>query len=443
MKTKVTYCCSNCGREEYNWLGQCPDCKAWNTFLKHDKKDDLDKNSSFKKAKPIKLADVEIKNNFFMKTKMSELDRVLGGGIAVSASILIGGEPGIGKSTLLLQIALAFAKKRKILYVSGEENESQIKIRTKRLKSESDDLILFCENKLENIILEMERVTYDLVIVDSIQTIYSDAVSSPIESVMQLRHCTSVLNDFIKGSVSSLVLAAHVTKDGNIAGPKVLEHIVDVVLYLQRSEFDLRFLKAYKNRFASSEEIGIFCMTEHGLEDVKDTNNFFLTVRDKINPPGVIIVPIYEGSRVLLVEIQVLCTSSNSGLKIYSDKIDSRRVARVAAILEEHVGILFSNKEIFVNVAGGIKVYDVASDLALAMALFSARSGLEIDSKTSFIAELSLSGELKQIRHFSRRKQALEDIGFKRIYSAKDSKNEDDKHSFFTLKELVLDLKKI
>ena len=455
MKNKMIYICSNCSREEYNWLGQCPECKSWSSF--EEKSILIKKQKNFtdervrKEASPISIKNVELKNNFFIKSHIEELDRVLGGGIAMSASILIGGEPGIGKSTLLLQVAGNMAKRRRVLYVSGEENESQIKVRAKRLKVDSQDIILLCESGLEIIMDELNKRTYELIIIDSVQTMFSIELENSAGSITQIRHCTAVLNDFVKSNASSLMMVAHVNKDGLIAGPKVLEHVVDVVLYFEDSNVDIRYLRSPKNRFGTTDELGIFYMTANGLQELRNPSEFFLTLREeKKNPSGVVVVPIYEGSRVLLLEIQVLCIKAKNGFKIYSDKIDQRKIARIIAILEKHTGLNFSDYEVFVNIAGGIKSSDVGADLGLAIAIFSARTQIEIDSRISFAAELSLSGELKQVRQLMKRKTALFDMGFKKLYvsksklkinEGKNSKGKNIEIELSTIKEVIESLK--
>jgi DNA repair protein RadA/Sms len=346
-----------------------------------------------------------------------ELDRVLGGGIMKRSAVLVGGEPGIGKSTLLLQIAAAAETRGRVLYISGEESAGQIRMRADRLElgDRSSRIEVGCSGRLEDINSLLDSVKPVIVLADSAQTLYSTGAGAP-GTVNQMKYCTWELISWVKDHDAALFLTAHVTKEGIIAGPKTLEHMVDTVLYFEGSEAnggESRFLRASKNRFGSVDEIGIFTMGERGLVPVEDASRLFLVRREGELPPGVAAAAVLEGSRSLLVEIQALTVNAKSGMsRVYSDRIDSGRVSRVAAALEKYLGVRLSDQDIYVNVAGGIRIAEVGVELALGCAVYSARTGLALPGGLAIAGELSLTGEIRPLRRMAGRLRAAGALGF-------------------------------
>ena len=413
MKEKVVYVCRSCGHREPRWLGRCPDCGSWNTFSPSSS---AQENRSDPKRSSVPLTSIKKEDRTRLDTGDEETNRVLGGGLIRGSSILIGGEPGIGKSTLMLQMAARLAGPSRILYVSGEESAGQIRMRADRLGVESDRIEVLCETNLESILQISGQVKPTLLIIDSIQTITTQGIEGAPGSVSQLRYCTQQLNEYIKEWGVALFLVGHVTKEGTIAGPKLIEHIVDTVLYFEQTGTDIRLLRAVKNRFGPTDEIGIFQMTGKGLTAVPNPATLFWEHREEDLPVGMTIAPVYEGTRVLLVEIQSLVVPAKGGIsRVFSDRVDSRRVARMAAVLEKHVKLRFSDLDIYVNVAGGIRIDEVAIDLAVATALYSAKTNLPLPSLTAVAGEVSLAGEVRGIPHLDRRLRAAGDLGFARF----------------------------
>ena len=359
-----------------------------------------------------------------IKSGIMELDRVLGGGIMKRSAILVGGEPGIGKSTLLLQVAAAADTKGRVLYVSGEESAGQLKMRSDRLgmgastEKYNDRIEIFCSGNLEEIQTIIEAVKPVLIMVDSAQTLFSTEAGLAAGTVNQMKYCALELVSWIKEHDAALFLTAHVTKDGFISGPKSLEHMVDTVLYFEDSAQtanggDTRFLRATKNRFGSVDEIGIFSMGEKGLSTVEDPSLLFLVRREGELPPGIGTAAVLEGSRTLLVEIQALTVPAKGAIsRVFSDRIDSARVSRVAAVLEKHLGLRLSDQDIYINVAGGIRITEVGVELALACALYSARKGIPVPTKTAIAGELSLAGEVRPLRRLSGRIKTARSLSY-------------------------------
>lgn len=426
MKQKKTgatfFRCSACGYSQPRWLGRCPACGEWNSFEETSGDADGSRDVSAGSARAIPLSVVESGSGIRMSTGIHELDVVLGGGAMRRSAVLFGGEPGIGKSTLLLQAAACASVPEKkdgayrVLYVSGEESPGQIKARASRLNTDSDKIELLCTCLLSDITRALEEINPAFVIIDSIQTIFSPQAGAVPGTVNQLKFCAQELVSWVKERDSVLFLVAHVTKDGSIAGPKTLEHLVDTVISFERSGDDVRFLRAYKNRFGSVDELGIFQMTEKGLVTVEDPSSIFITRRDGTLPPGIAVAPVFEGSRVFLVEIQALTVAAKSSVtRVFSDKIESARVSRIAAVLEKRAGVQFSDQDIYVNVAGGVRLTESAVDLALAAALYSARTDISVPEATSFIGEISLAGEVRPVPKLKQRIKAAESLGFSRI----------------------------
>ncbi len=428
----IVYKCANCGYTQPRWLGRCPECGEWNSLEECI----IDRNAvtpagrgsiAATKAKPVPLASVHADETARLITGIAEFDRVLGGGASRHSAILIGGEPGIGKSTLLIQAAASVAQKntsqaaQRILYVSGEESAAQIKERAARLKLKSGAIEVLCTMRLEDILDALDSLNPLFVIIDSIQTVYSAEAGLIPGTVNQLKYSANELISWVKERESVLVMTAHVTKDGNIAGPKTLEHMVDTVISFERNADDVRFLHAQKNRFGSVDELGIFLMTEKGLESAEAPATMFLSERSGVQPAGVACTAVFEGNRVFMVEIQALTAPAKSAVsRVYSDKIDGARVSRVAAILEKRIGIKFAEQDIYVNVAGGIRLTESAIDGALAAAIYSARTDIALPAGTAIIGELSLAGELRAVPKIKNRAKAAESLGFTRIFAPDD-----------------------
>ena len=372
------------------------------------------------RAKPVPLASVNPLEGTRISTGIAEFDRVLGGGAMKRSAVLIGGEPGIGKSTLLLQTAAQLAASKSagsILYVSGEESAAQIRARADRLgltdSVRGGGLDLLCTTHLADIEDALNTMNPGFVVVDSIQTVYSPDAGIVPGTVNQLKYCANELIGWVKERDSVLVITAHVTKEGAIAGPKSLEHIVDAVISFERNQEQVRFLRAQKNRFGSVDELGIFAMTETGLIPVEDPSTLFITRRSGQLPAGVASVPVFEGSRVFLVEIQALTVPAKASItRVYSDKIDSARVSRVAAVLEKRAGLRFSDQDIYINVAGGVRLTESAIDGALAAALYSARTDLPLPENAAIVGELSLAGEIRPVNRIKQRSKAASGLGY-------------------------------
>jgi DNA repair protein RadA/Sms len=419
MKTKTVFSCSSCGYQSPKWLGRCPDCSSWNSFTEEDYISDTAKikeRSALYKDGPVLLRDVEIDETSRVKTGISELDRVLGGGIVAGSVILIGGDPGIGKSTISLQISNQLAKQgRVVLYISGEESVAQTKLRAKRLEpAAGEGLYIVNQTDLSFIIEYINKIKPELVIIDSIQVMFDPAISSSAGSVSQVRECTGMLTQLAKTTRTPVFIIGHVTKEGSIAGPKVLEHIVDTVLYFEGDRFSMyRILRAVKNRFGSTNEIGVFEMGQAGLKEVSNPSEIFLSERPK-DVSGSAVVSILEGSRPLLVEIQALVSKSGFG---YAQRrvqgFDYNRLSLLVAVLERRIGLALETEDIFVNAAGGIKIEDPAADLAVALAIASSLRNQRIPAEMVALGEVGLAGEVRSISQAALRINEAEKLGFK------------------------------
>ena len=405
-------------------MGRCTECGEWNSFVETAvSKVDGRARAAGEAPQSLPLSSVDPLEGIRIKSGITELDRVLGGGIMKRSAILIGGEPGIGKSTLLLQAAAAVSDpqssiKGRILFVSGEESAGQVKMRSDRLGLNADRIEIFCSGNLEEIQTIIEKVKPVLIMIDSAQTLFSAEAGSSPGTVNQMKFCSWELVSWIKEHDSALFLSAHVTKDGQISGPKSLEHLVDTVLYFEDStqasnDGSTRFLRAVKNRFGSTEEIGIFTMGEKGLSTVEDPSLLFLVRREGDLPPGITTAAVLEGSRTLLVEIQALTVPAKGAVsRVFSDRIDHARVSRVAAVIEKHLGLRLSDQDIYVNIAGGIRITETGAELALACALYSARTGIPAPVKTAIAGELSIAGEVRPLRRLSGRIKTARNLGF-------------------------------
>ena len=425
--------CNKCGYTQARWLGRCPECGEWNTFEEVTINQDYSAaersiaEKFVKEAHSVPLDAIEANDAVRLSTGIAEFDRVLGGGAVKRSAILIGGEPGIGKSTLLLQAASASSSGsiKKVLYVSGEESGGQIRSRADRLNLPLKNIELLCTCRLEDVERVLNKVNPVFVIIDSIQTMYSADAGAVPGTINQLKLCAHELVSWVKERDSVLFLTAHVTKDGNIAGPKVLEHLVDTVISFERTEDDVRFLRALKNRFGSVDELGIFSMDESGLKAIDDPSSLFITNRTGPLPAGSAAVPVCEGSRVFMVEIQALTVPAKGAVtRVFSDKIDSARVSRIAAVLEKRIGLQFSDQDIYVNVAGGIRLKEPAADLAIALALYSARANISAQKEGAYIGELSLAGEIRSVKKLKQRIKTAQSMGFTKVVSPPPSDSE-------------------
>lgn len=427
-KKALEYICSTCGHTEAKWVGRCSECQSWNSFVEQAITPSGAKGASLGRgiggvgkgkgvAKVTTLEGVSATEESRISSGIVEVDYVLGGGLVAGAAVLIGGEPGIGKSTLMLQIA---HRKQQlggsVLYISGEESETQLKLRSLRLGIPGEGIDLLCETSLEVILSVLAQRQPELIIIDSVQTLVSLEVGSIPGTVNQIKFCAYDLIDFCKERNIPLLFTAHVTKEGQIAGPKVLEHMVDTVLYFEQGEGDLRVLRTTKNRFGASDESCFFLMKKEGLQEVADPSSLFLTHREGAIPDGITACPVFEGSRAFAVEIQALTTPAKGAVsRTFSDKIDSQRVSRIAAVLEKMLKLRFSDQDLYINVAGGIRLTDPCIDLSIAAALYSARTGLVIDGKRLFCGEVSLAGELRSITQLERRIRAAQKAGFETL----------------------------
>lgn len=416
-KLITQYVCTSCGRNEPKWMGKCPTCGQWNTYEEEtitcDTKTVNNINNIQISSQVLNLSDVSVSKTIRIDTSLKELNRVLGGGLMSGSSVLLGGEPGIGKSTLVLQLA-CLGKLKNVLYISGEEGASQVKLRSNRLNLDTSKVKIYCGSQIESIMDLMHKEKPELVIIDSLQTLSSGDSVSLSGSVNQLKICATALTHTAKSLGCSIIFIGHVTKDGTIAGPKMVEHIVDTVLYFEASDQGVRIIRAAKNRYGSVDEIGLFIMGEKGLVEVEDPTRFFISHRAKgYLAPGISYTAIFEGTRTFLVEIQALVIESKSGYRhIYSDKIDTARVSRIAAVLEKHASVQLSYTDIYINVAGGVKLSEVSIDLALALAIYSAATGKALDPSIVFIGEVSLAGEVRNVGFLDKRLKASKALGF-------------------------------
>ena len=416
-KLKTAYYCQNCGTQFPQWHGQCKNCGAWNTLVEEIVEKSAPKNALDKKKNHIiNIIEVETSEEPRIRTISEELNRVLGGGIVLGSVILIGGEPGIGKSTLLLQLALKM--KKKILYVSGEESASQIKMRADRLTDlQNPNCFLFTEVSVEKIIHEAKKLQPDLMIVDSIQTLHSQLLESSPGTVSQIRECSNELIKFAKENNTPIILVGHITKDGQIAGPKVLEHMVDVVLNFDGDRNHLfRLLRANKNRFGSTSEIGIYEMISQGLKEIKNPSEILITKKFEELSGNAIAVTL-EGNRPMLLEIQALVSTAVYGTPQRScTGFDSKRLNMLLAVLEKRAGFQLGAKDVFLNITGGIKTDDPALDLAVIASILSSNDDIAISEKYCFAGEIGLSGEIRPVPQIEQRICEAEKLGYDKIF---------------------------
>lgn len=412
---KTVFFCQNCGHEETKWLGQCPMCKEWNTFV--EEKVTVAKTAAVKERqdqKVVPLSQVQMEAEERISTNIKELDRVLGGGIVPGSLILVGGDPGIGKSTLLLQVCRELAQtEKKVLYISGEESLRQIKLRAQRMGEFTEHLLLLCETNLELIRQAIERERPETVVIDSIQTMFSEEVGSAPGSVSQVREATNTLMQLAKGLCITIFIVGHVTKEGTVAGPRVLEHMVDTVLYFEGDRHaSYRILRGVKNRFGSTNEIGVFEMRQDGLREVKNPSEFMLDGRPE-DASGSVVACSMEGTRPILLEIQALVCESNFTMpRRTAAGTDFNRVNLLMAVLEKRIGYRLGNCDAYVNIAGGIKISEPAVDLGIVMAIVSSYKNRPLDERTIVFGEVGLSGEVRAVNMPEQRVQEAKKLGF-------------------------------
>ena len=426
-KVKTTFFCQNCGAQYAKWQGQCNSCKEWNTIAeeiiqKEEKTSWKPSNTESKRvSKPLRIKEIDSSQEVRMNTTDGELNRVLGGGIVPGSLILLGGEPGIGKSTLLLQISLKLPYKT--LYVSGEESQKQIKMRAERINPNSDNCYILTETKTQNIFRHIIEIEPDIVIIDSIQTLHTDYIESTAGSISQIRETTAELIKFAKETNIPVILIGHITKDGNIAGPKILEHMVDTVLQFEGDRNHVyRILRSLKNRFGSTAELGIYEMQGSGLREVSNPSEILISHREE-ELSGTAIASTLEGMRPLMIEIQALVSTAVYGTPQRSTTgYNAKRLNMILAVLEKRAGFRLGTKDVFLNVTGGISVDDPAIDLAVVAAILSSNEDVAVGKDVCFAGEVGLSGEIRPINRVEQRIQEAEKLGFSTIFVSKYNK---------------------
>lgn len=427
-KVKTTFFCQNCGAQYAKWQGQCTSCKSWNTIVEEvvqkPNKNDWKSSTSLSKervSKPLKISEIDTSKTPRLNTTDNELNRVLGGGIVPGSLILLGGEPGIGKSTLMLQLSLKLPYKT--LYVSGEESQKQIKLRAERIHPNGEQCYILTETKTQHIFKQIESLEPDILVIDSIQTLQSDFIEASAGSVSQIKQCTSELMKFAKETTTPVILIGHITKDGSIAGPKILEHMVDTVLQFEGDRNHVfRILRAHKNRFGSTHELGIYEMQGSGLKEVQNPSEILISKKDSTLSGNAIAVTL-EGMRPLLVEVQALVSSAVYGTPQRSATgFNAKRLNMLLAVLEKRAGFRLGAKDVFLNITGGITVDDPAIDLAVVAAILSSNNDNAITENFCFAAEVGLSGEIRPVQRVEQRIMEAEKLGFETIFIAKHNK---------------------
>ncbi len=425
-KAKTVFVCGNCGYESAKWLGKCPACNEWNSFYEEKISTAVSSNNPSGKAKsvvPRKLKEVEGIDEARSSTGIGELDRVLGGGLVKGSLVLVGGEPGIGKSTLILQLCDKVKGEGKVLYVSGEESAEQVKIRADRLGINNDDIMFLGETDIDSIQEAILSITPKLVIIDSIQTMYSEEITSAAGTVSQVREITSRIMRICKDNRITTIIIGHVTKDGNIAGPRVLEHMVDTVLYLEGERyFSYRILRSVKNRFGSTNELGMFEMKNEGMVEITNPSSILISERED-NPAGAIVVASIEGTRPLLIELQALTATSVYGVpKRTANGLDYNRLAVLIAVLEKKAGLALGGQDVYLNVVSGIKIVEPAVDLGVVLACSSSYKNVSIPKDVVAIGEVGLTGEVRAVNMIEKRLKEAEKLGFKKCIIPESNK---------------------
>lgn len=444
-KVKSKWVCQQCGYESAGYLGKCPECSSWGSFVEEITAETKPLNISpqgiVNDTKPSLIKDIKIGNEVRVSTNISEFDRILGGGLVQGSLVLIAGDPGIGKSTILLQTSGELSKSgQKILYVSAEESASQLKLRANRLGINSDNLYIYPQTNLESIRQQIDEIQPDMVVIDSIQAIYSQTITSSAGSVSQIRECCNILMQIAKNQNITTIVIGHVTKDGNIAGPKVLEHMVDTVISFEGDKYkSYRMLRSMKNRFGNTSEVGIFEMQTTGLVEVKNPNELFLNERSQDSIPGSAIIVTNEGTRPLLVEIQALVgTTPYPTPRRVTNGVDNSRLLQILAVLEKRVGLNLSKQDVYVNVMGGIEIDEPSADLGIAIAIATCARDVVVDPQTVIIGEIGLSGEIHPVNNIDKRLNEAVTSGFKKAiipYANRSVQN--DKIKIVPVKRLI------
>jgi DNA repair protein RadA/Sms len=435
-KASTVFFCQNCGAQSPKWIGRCPSCGEWNTYVEEVVKKEASREKSMgeikskKKSGPIALDKVTAGKEARINTGTTELNRVLGGGLVPGSLVLIGGEPGIGKSTLMLQVALRF-ENRKILYVTGEESDQQIKMRADRLGANNPDCFLLTETNTQNIFRYLEELQPDIVVIDSIQTLYTDRIDSSPGSISQIRECAAELQRYAKLTDTPVILIGHITKDGMLAGPKVLEHMVDTVLQFEGDRhYEFRILRSVKNRYGSTSELGIFEMTDKGLREIHNPSEILISQRDE-DVSGVSVAATIEGQRPMLVETQALVGSAAYGTPQRSATgYDVKRLNMLLAVLEKRAGFRLGVKDVFLNIAGGIRVDDPAIDLAIISAVMSSNADIPIPQQYCFAGEIGLTGEIRSVNRIEQRVAEADKLGFEKVFVSTYAKKRIDQKKY-------------
>lgn len=439
-KIKTKWICQNCGYETPKSLGKCPECSSWGSFVEETTEV---RNSSvltlpLSDTKPCLINEISIDHSIRISTGIEEFDRVLGGGLVQGSLVLLAGDPGIGKSTILLQTGKSISNSgKKILYVSAEESASQIKLRAERLGLKSDSLYIYSQTNFEHVKLQIEELAPDMLVIDSIQAVYSQNISSSPGSVSQIRECTNILMDIAKNKNITVVVIGHVTKDGNIAGPKVLEHMVDTVIYFEGDRYkSYRLLRCMKNRFGTTNEVGVFNMCDDGLHEISNPSELFLNERTKNITPGSVVIATNEGTRPLLIEIQALVgTTPYPSPRRVSNGIDYNRLLQILAVLEKRIGLNLSKQDVYVNVIGGLDIDEPAADLGVALAVATCARDVIVSPDTVIVGEVGLSGEIRSVNNLEKRIKEAEKLGFKKIIVPKCNRVKKDEFKEITIIE--------
>ena len=426
-KVKTKWVCQSCGYETPKYIGKCPDCASWGTLVEEvEVKTNAPAQSVVIDDNPVCLInEIEITESIKIPSGFEELDRVLGGGLVQGSLVLLAGDPGIGKSTLVLQTAGNICSQgKKLLYVCAEESGSQVKLRAQRLNVNSDNLYVYSQTNLEAVITQIDNLKPEILVIDSIQSIYTSNITSSSGSVSQIRECTNALMDIAKNKNITVVVIGHVTKDGNIAGPKVLEHMVDTVIYFEGDKYkSQRLLRSIKNRFGSTNEIGVFNMVENGLEEVTNPSELFMKERTDNATPGSVIIATNEGTRALLVEVQALVgATSYPAPRRVATGLEYNRLLQIIAVLEKRIGLNLSKHDVYVNVIGGIEIDEPAADLGIALAIATCYRDVVVDPDCVIIGEISLSGEIRNVSNLEKRIYEAQKLGFKKAIVPKLSK---------------------
>ena len=417
-KVKSKYVCQQCGYESIRYIGKCPNCNSWSSFVEEVEQDLTVKTEHAEvfqnDTKPTLINDIEVNDEFRTSTKISEFDRVLGGGFVQGSLVLLAGDPGIGKSTLVLQTSGKLCEQgKKVLYASAEESASQIKSRAERLKINSDSLYVYSQTNIECIKSQIKELKPDFLIIDSVQAVFTNTITSSAGSISQIRECCNILMHLAKCENITVIVIGHVTKEGNIAGPKMLEHMVDVVIQFEGDKYkSYRMLRTIKNRFGTTSEVGLFDMKDTGLIEITNAGDIFLDINHE-NSTGSVVIVTNEGTRPILVEIQALVGSTSyPAPRRVTNGVDTNRVLQILAVLEKRVGLNFSKQDVYVNVIGGIDIKEPAADLGIAVAIVSCFKDKLVDNKTVIIGEIGLSGEIRLVNNLEKRLTEAQKLGF-------------------------------